>query len=164
MIRSEPRDTLDRSLRAALAPSRLVRLARSLPRPAAGTLLFCLFMTFGYCPYDFLLKPVFQGVAGAQEVWLGVRLYGWYAKLTEPIHWAIYAGLVYGIVLQRPWAWPSAAAYTAVVGVTSIVWCWLYASYGPVGWAFAVLVTLAFFGLAADLWRLGPRTPLLPPA
>ena len=48
---------------------------------------FCLYMTFIYMPFDFFWKSV----ESDDEVWFGVRLHGWYAKLTEPLHWLIYA-------------------------------------------------------------------------
>ena len=35
---------------------------------------FCAFMAFVYMPFDFLLKPLWQDVAQAEEVWFGVML------------------------------------------------------------------------------------------
>jgi len=53
---------------------------------------FCLFMAVVYLPFDMFWKPV----ATDQEVWFGFLLERWAAKLTEPIHWAIYAAGAYG--------------------------------------------------------------------
>ncbi len=48
---------------------------------------FCLYMTFIYEPWDIFFKPPEEW----EEVWLGFTITGWAAKITEPIHWAIYA-------------------------------------------------------------------------
>jgi len=124
---------------------------------SAGVYLFCLFMAFVYCPYDVLIKPLFRGVASAQEVWLGFMLTGWLAKLTEPLHWAIYAALGYGLHRERPWAWTAAALYTVQVAVGSAIWVLLYASYGPLGYALTPVVIAAFLALAAALARRRPE-------
>jgi hypothetical protein len=144
--------------------ARTARLLRALPIPAAATFLFCLFMVCVYMPYDVLVKPLVSDISRAQEVWLGYRLEGWYAKVTEPIHWAIYAALAHGMYHERPWAWPCASIYTAQVAVASLVWVCLYADYGPLGWVGTALAISGFVWLAIDLWRRGPRTPLVGPA
>ena len=64
--------------------------------------LFCIYMTFIYLPYDLFFKPV----AVDQEVWFGFMLTGWAAKLTAPLHWAIYAAGAYGFWKMRWWMWP----------------------------------------------------------
>ena len=81
---------------------------------------FCVYMTFIYMPFDLFLKPV----AVDDEVWFGVLFHGWIAKLTEPLHWAIYAALAYGFWKMRPWMWPWAAVYVAQVSVGMLVWSW----------------------------------------
>lgn len=78
---------------------------------------FCLFMTFVYMPFDMFWKPV----AADQEVWFGVLLTGWAAKLTEPIHWAIYAAGAYGMWKMKTWMWPWAAAYALQVAISMLV-------------------------------------------
>ena len=50
-----------------------------------GLMVFCAYMTFIYMPFDLFYKPVAEDA----EVWLGITLYGWAAKSTEPLHWAI---------------------------------------------------------------------------
>jgi hypothetical protein len=141
--------------------ARTTELLRALPRPAGVVFFFCLFMMLVYMPYDVFAKPLLYGVERAEEVWLGVRVHGWYAKATEPIHWAIYAALAHGMYHERRWAWPCASLYTGNVAISSIVWVCLYADYGPLGWLATALAVGGFTWLAVDLWRRGPRTPLL---
>ena len=52
-----------------------------------GLFYFCCYMTFIYMPFDLFLKPV----AEDHEIWFGFSLTGWWAKASEPLHWAIYA-------------------------------------------------------------------------
>ena len=128
------------------------------PYPVGGVYLFALFMTFAYMPYDFLLKPFWGGIDAAEEVWLGYRLRGWPAKLTEPAHWAIYASLAHGLHHERPWAWTFGSLYTVQVAVASLVWVILYADYGPVGYALTPVVVGLFLLLALRLWQLRPSS------
>ena len=79
---------------------------------------FCVYMTFIYMPYDMFAKPV----ALDDEVWFGVRVHGWAAKATEPLHWAIYAGGTYGFWKMRRWMWPWAALYVAQICIGMLVW------------------------------------------
>ncbi len=82
------------------------------------TLCFCLFMTFVYMPFDMFVKPV----AEDQEVWFGFLLEGWAAKLTEPLHWAIYGAGAYGFWKMKSWMWPWGALYALQVAVSMLVW------------------------------------------
>ena len=79
---------------------------------------FCLYMTFVYLPFDLFIKPVERD----DEVWFGVLLHGWGAKLTEPLHWAIYGAASYGFWRMRAWMWPWAAVYAAQVSIGMMVW------------------------------------------
>jgi len=79
--------------------------------------LFCLYMTFGYMPWDIFFKPVEQW----EQVWFGFTIRGWPAKLTEPIHWAIYAAGSWGFLHMRCWMWPWAALYCAQVTISMII-------------------------------------------
>src|SRR5262247_3840885 len=110
-------------------------------------MVFCAYMTFIHMPYDVFVKPV----ASDQEAWLGLLLYGWWAKATEPLHWAIYAAGLYGFWRMRRWMWPWAAVYTAQVALGVFVWGIVYRG-GWRGWlgGFAGMVPLA--GLAFALW------------
>ncbi|HKA16176.1 MAG TPA: SDR family oxidoreductase [Myxococcota bacterium] len=121
-------------------------------RPAwiNALMVFCAFMAFVYVPWDFLVKPM----ARDQEVWLGIMLTGLGAKLTEPLHWAIYAAGFYGFYRMRSWMWPWAAAYAASVAIGMLVWPLLYQQ------SFALLMGavgfVPFALLARELWRAEP--------
>ena len=111
-------------------------------------LVFCAYMTFVYLPWDFFAKPVAQD----EEVWLGVLFTGWAAKLTEPVHWAIYAAGFYGFLRLRPFMWPWAAVYAGSVAVGMLVWPFLYRDSLLLG----VLACLPFAWLTRALWRSEP--------
>jgi hypothetical protein len=94
--------------------------AQWLARPWWMNLLmvFCLYMTFVYMPFDVLWKPV----ADDEEVWFGITLHGWAAKATAPVHWLIYAAGAYGFWKMRSWMWPWAAVYAGQVSIAMLVW------------------------------------------
>lgn len=119
-------------------------------RPAwmSALMVFCAYMAFVYVPWDFFVKPM----AHDAEVWLGIRLYGAGAKLTEPLHWLIYAAGFYGFLRMRRWMWPWAAVYAGQVAVGMLLWSWIYKGgfWGFVG-GVAAFVPLAFLTVA--LWR-----------
>lgn len=111
-------------------------------------MIFCACMAFVYVPWDFLAKPV----ARDQEAWLGFLLSGWAAKVTEPVHWAIYAAGVYGFWRMRPWMWPWAALYSAQVTLGMGIWPILhYGGLRGVGFGLLAFVPLAILTVA--LWR-----------
>lgn len=102
-------------------PAWRAALARQLARrPWWMNLLlgFCLYMTFVYMPFDLFLKPVERD----EEVWFGWTLHGWPAKLTAPLHWAIYAAGAWGFWHMARWMWPWAAVYAAQVAFSMVVW------------------------------------------
>lgn len=108
---------------------------------------FCLYMALVYVPFDLFWKPV----ATDEEVWFGYLLRGWAAKLTEPLHWAIYAAGAYGFWKMRPWMWPWAAIYSAQVSLGMLVWNLRDArGRGVVG---GVVAALVFLGPTLALWR-----------
>jgi short-subunit dehydrogenase len=115
-------------------------------------MFFCLFMALVYVPWDFFAKPVAQD----EEVWLGLRLHGWLAKLTEPVRWWIYAALGFGFWRMRPWIWPWAALYTAQVALAMLVWNLLYVDSR---WnvLFGALSATPFAALTFALWRSRAR-------
>jgi hypothetical protein len=80
-------------------------------------LFFCAFMAFFYLPWDFLVKPM----ASDEEVWFGVRFHGFWAKLLELPHWAVYAAGAVGFWQMRRWMWPWAALYAAQVALGFVV-------------------------------------------
>lgn len=116
-----------------------------------GIWLFCLYMTFIYMPFDLFFKPV----AGAEEVWFGFTLHDWWAKATEPLHWAIYAAGAYGFWRMRPWMWPWAALYSAQVALAMALWNLLDPNGG------GLLVAFVSGGLfvvpTVALWRARAR-------
>jgi len=83
-----------------------------------GLMLFCIYMTFIYMPFDMFYKPVSED----QEVWFGLMLTGWAAKLTEPIHWLIYGFGTYGFLKMKHWMWPWASVYMGQVCFGMLVW------------------------------------------
>lgn len=110
-------------------------------------LVFCLYMTFVYMPFDLLLKPV----AEDEEVWLGITLHGWAAKATAPLHWLIYGAGAFGFWRMRPWMWPWAAAYALQVSVAMLVWNVVDPRGG--GWPAGLLGAVLFAVPAVALWR-----------
>ncbi|HEY5656976.1 MAG TPA: SDR family NAD(P)-dependent oxidoreductase [Myxococcota bacterium] len=124
-------------------------------------MLFCGYMACVYVPWDFFAKPVAQ----AAEVWLGVMLRGWAARLTEPLHGLLYAAGAYGFYRMRSWMWPWASVYAASVAVGMFVWCAVYAMDGLGGVLLGAALFVPFALLARALWRAralfgAPRPPL----
>lgn len=113
---------------------------------------FCIYMTFIYLPFDLFIKPV----AEDQEVWFGFMLTGWAAKLTAPLHWAIYAAGAYGFWKMRWWMWPWAAVYVAQIAVGMGIWSLLDPRGGPwIGAASMALMAVP----AIALWRAKAHFP-----
>ena len=108
--------------------------------------VFCLYMSFVYMPFDLFYKPVENDV----EVWFGFMLHGWWAKVTEPLHWAIYASGAYGFWKMKRWLHPWAALYVAQVAVGMLVWSLLDERGTPLVGAVAFAL---FAALAVVLWR-----------
>jgi hypothetical protein len=79
---------------------------------------FCVYMTFVYMPFDIFVKPV--GLD--DEVWFGLTLHGWYAKMTEPLHWLIYGLGAYGFWKMKSWMWPWASIYLLQIVIAMFVW------------------------------------------
>lgn len=111
-------------------------------------LLFCIYMTFVYLPFDFFWKPV----ALDQEVWFGIRFYGGWAKLLEIPHWAVYAAGMVGFWGMRRWMWPWASVYAAQVAFGMFLWPILYVG-GLRGVVTGAVSGVLFGLLAAALWR-----------
>ena len=112
-----------------------------------GLFLFCAYMTFVYVPWDMLSKPLAQ----AEEVWFGILLSGWQAKITEPLHLAIYGAGFWGFLKMKSWMHPWAALYAAQIAVGMLVWnLWNMAGYGITG---GLLTALPFAAITIALWR-----------
>ena len=111
-------------------------------------MIFCAYMTVVYMPWDFFVKPV----AHDAEAWFGFLLHGWWAKLTEPLHWAIYAAGAYGFWRMRHWMWPWAALYTTQVALGVFVWNVVYVG-GWRGWCVGLVSFVPLAALAVALWN-----------
>ncbi len=117
-----------------------------------GLMVFCAYMAIVYMPWDFFVKPVGRDA----EAWFGFLLHGWWAKLTEPLHWAIYAAGAYGFWRLRAWMWPWAALYAAQVTIGMFVWNVAYVG-GPRGWFVGLLSVVPFGALTLALWQARDR-------
>lgn len=115
-------------------------------------LLFCAWMTFVYVPWDLFVKPA----AVDEEVWLGLRFHGAWAKALAVPHWAVYAAGLVGFWGMRRWMWPWAAVYAGQVALSMLVWPLLYEDgVGPV--LGGVVAAGLFSWLAVSLWRARER-------
>jgi hypothetical protein len=112
---------------------------------------FCLYMAAIYMPFDLFWKSVEHD----DEVWFGLRLHGWYAKLTEPLHWFIYGAGAYGFWRMRPWMWPWAAVYAAQVCIGMLVWNLL--DPRGAGWVWGGVAAAVFAVPTIALWRARAR-------
>jgi hypothetical protein len=109
--------------------------------------LFCAYMTLIYVPFDLFWKPV----AEDQEVWFGIVLHGWWAKATEPLHWAIYAAGTWGFLRERPWIWVASSLYVGQIAIGMLVWSVTDPRGG--GWVPGIISGAIFAALAILLWR-----------
>jgi short-subunit dehydrogenase len=111
-------------------------------------MLFCVYMALIHIPWDFFVKPA----ARDAEAWFGILLRGRWAKLTEPLHWAIYAAGAYGFWRMRAWMSPWAAVYAGQVAFGMLVWNVVYVG-GARGWLTGLLSLVPFGVLTSALWR-----------
>lgn len=125
------------------------------PRWVGAVFLFCLYMAVLYMPFDILLKPLYQEIAEAEDVWFGIILRGWAAKATEPLHWLVYGALAWGLWKERTWVWPAAALYVGQVALAMLVWN--VREEGGRGWPGGLAAFALFGALAVALWRYGSR-------
>ena len=110
-------------------------------------LVFCLYMTVIYVPWDLFWKPLDQD----DEVWFGILLSGYAAKLGAAFHWAVYAALSYGFYRLRPWVWLASAAY--VLQIAFSMWLWNLLDPRGLGWVGGIASALPFLALALLLFR-----------
>ena len=118
------------------------------PRWMNALLFVCAYLTFVFLPWDFFLKPV----ARDEEVWFGLMLRGWWAKATEPLHWAIYAAGTYGFWRMRAWMWPWASLYVWQLAIASLIWSVVYVGGGH-GWIAGIFSGGICAVVAVALWR-----------
>jgi len=100
---------------------------------------FCLLTVAFLVPRD-LCFPETRDV----EVWLGFELHGPAARLTAPLHWAIFAAGAFGFWRARPWILPCAAAYSFYVALSHLIWSELspHGQGWPMGLAQAAILSL----------------------
>jgi hypothetical protein len=79
--------------------------------------LFCAATVLFLAARD-LLVPEIRDV----EVWGGFELRGRAARLTAPVHWAIFAFGAWAFWRAKPWIWTAAAAYVFYVALSHGVW------------------------------------------
>lgn len=99
--------------------------------------LFCFGSTVFLVSRD-LFVPRVQDV----EVWFGFELRGVAARVTAPLHWAIFLIGGWGFWRQRAWVRPAAAGYCFYIGGCHLIWN-LVSSNGW-GWIAGVAEALVF--------------------
>jgi short-subunit dehydrogenase len=122
-------------------------------------MIFCAVLAGAQIPLDLLLTPL----ARDEQVWFGVMLTGWGAKLGALAHLVVYAAGAYGFWHMRTWMWPWASVYAAQIGFAMVVWTAVHRSGARA--AFGIVVGLLFYGLITRaLWRARPlfQSPHVP--
>ena len=112
---------------------------------------FCVYMTFLYMPFDLFYKPI----ADDHEIWFGFALTGWWAKLTEPVHWLIYGAGAYGFWKMKSWMWPWASVYSGQVTIAMFVWNIINPKGS--GWIAGITAAILFAIPTIALWRAKAR-------
>lgn len=119
-------------------------------------MIVCAFLAYVYVPWDFFFKPV----AEDKEAWFGLLLEGYWAKLTEPLHFLLYAAGAYGFWRMRSWMWPWASLWVAQLTIGMVLWPILYRG-GLGGWALAIASGAVFGSIAWGLFvardAFGPK-------
>jgi len=110
-------------------------------------LLFSLYMTVVYSPFDVVFKPVSED----EDVWLGYVFHGWAAKAGGVVHWLIYAALAWGIWTMRRWAWLLGSLYATQVAVAMFLFPVFHSAAG--GWAGGLIAGVLFAVPAVAFWR-----------
>jgi len=111
-------------------------------------MVFAAYQVFLYSPFDLLLKPL----ATDRDVWFGVMLTGWMAKLGGLAHLGVYAAGLHGFWRMRSWMHPWAALYLAQMAFAMFVWAVAYVG-GLRGWLMGLASGAFFAALAVALWR-----------
>lgn len=119
-------------------------------RPAwmNALMLFAAFQVFVYSPWDILIKPIDRDV----DVWFGIMLTGWAAKVGGILHLIVYAIGLYGFWRMRRWVRPWAALYVAQLAFSMFIWP--IGHFGGLrGWLMGIVAGGLFGALALALWR-----------
>ena len=111
--------------------------------------VFCLLTVAFLVPRD-LFFPATRDV----EVWFGFELRGMAARLTAPLHWALFAALGWGFWRARPWILPGASIYLFYVALSHLVWSEVSANGQgwPMGLAQAAVISVPGL-LLLRAWR-----------
>jgi len=109
------------------------------PRPwwMTGMAVFCLATVVFLVPRD-----LFFADTRDVEVWLGFEVRGSAARLTAPIHWAVFLAGAWGFWSERRWILPCAAAYAFYVALGHLIWSG--ASPNGHGWLAGLAQAVAF--------------------
>ena len=89
-------------------------------------------------------------------MWLGFEVRGRAARLTAPLHWAIFATGAWAFWRAKPWIWTAAAATLFYVAVSHLIWSEV--SPNGHGWPMGLLQGAGFSLLGVLLLRR--RAPL----
>lgn len=111
-----------------------------------GILLFSLYMTVIYSPFDVVFKPMDSD----EDVWLGYMFTGWAAKVGGVVHWIVYGALAWGIWRMTTWAWWLGSLYATQVALAMFLWP---VFNGVGGWTYAVVAGGLFAIPAIAFWR-----------
>lgn len=110
-------------------------------------LLFSLYMTIVYSPFDVLLKPL----AEDEDVWFGYMFTGVAAKVGGVVHWLVYAALTWGLWKMAPWTWLLGSLYATQVAIAMFVWPLLQSNAS--GLLGASVAGMLFATPAIAFWR-----------
>jgi hypothetical protein len=110
--------------------------------------LFCAATVVFLAARDLLLPEI-----GDVEVWGGFELHGRAARLSAPLHWAIFALGAFAFWRAKPWVWTVAAAYAFYVAASHLVWS--EASPNGRGWPMGLLQAAGISLIGA--WMLRQR-------
>ena len=122
--------------------------ARTRSRAETVLALFCV-ATVAFLAARDLLLPEIRDV----EVWGGFELHGRAARLSAPLHWAIFAAGAWAFWRAKPWIWSAAAAYVFYVAASHLVWS--EASPNGQGWPMGLLQAAGISGIG--VWMLRRR-------
>jgi hypothetical protein len=120
------------------------------PRAAHAMALLCAATVVFLAARDLFLPEI-----GDVEVWLGFELHGRAARLTAPLHWAIFAGGAFAFWRGSPWAWTAAAGYVFYVALSHLVWS--EASPHGQGWPMGLLQAAGISAVGLAVLWLGRR-------
>src|SRR5262245_30360523 len=67
-------------------------------------------------------RDLFVPEARDVEVWFGIELHGAAARLTAPLHWAIFALGAWASWRARPWFARAALGYAIYVAISHLIW------------------------------------------